>query len=129
MTLPARKEGIIPGVANMRLPRFVGDRIARQAIMYDRRIDCDSPEGRMICDEITPPAAIETALNAVIERLTSSGVVSVASNRRAFRIAHEPLDLFRSYMAVYAREQAYCHFSPALIRNLERYWNAGKRAA
>src|SRR5260370_19149381 len=27
------------------------------------------------------------------------------------------LDMFRSYMAVYAREQAYCHFSPALIRN------------
>jgi thioesterase DpgC len=129
MTLPARREGIIPGAANLRLPRFVGDRIARQAIMYDRRIDCDSPEGRMICDEIAPPAAIETALGAVIERLTSSGVVSVASNRRAFRIAQEPLDLFRSYMAVYAREQAYCHFSPALIRNLELYWNADKRAA
>jgi thioesterase DpgC len=25
-------------------------------------------------------------------------------------------------MAVYAREQAYCHFSPALIANLERNW-------
>jgi thioesterase DpgC len=128
MTLPARKEGIIPGAANMRLPRFVGDRIARQAIMYDRRIGCDTPEGRMICDEIAAPAAIETALSAVLERLTSSGVVSVASNRRAFRIVQEPLDLFRSYMAVYAREQAYCHFSPALIRNLELYWNADKRA-
>jgi (3,5-dihydroxyphenyl)acetyl-CoA 1,2-dioxygenase len=129
MTLPARKEGIIPGAANMRLPRFVGDRIARQAIMYDRRIDCDSPEGRMICDEIASPAAMEAALGAVLERLTSSGVVSVASNRRAFRIVQEPLDLFRSYMAVYAREQAYCHFSPALIHNLELYWNADKRAA
>ena len=43
MTLPARKEGIIPAMANLRLPRFVGDRIARQAIMYERRIDCDSP--------------------------------------------------------------------------------------
>jgi thioesterase DpgC len=129
MTLPARKEGIIPGAANMRLPRFVGDRIARQAIMYDRRIDCDSPEGRLICDEIAPAAAIETALAGVIGRLTSSGAVSVASNRRAFRIVQEPLDLFRSYMAVYAREQAYCHFSPALIRNLELYWNADKRRA
>jgi (3,5-dihydroxyphenyl)acetyl-CoA 1,2-dioxygenase len=129
MTLPARKEGIIPGAANLRLPRFVGDRIARQAIMYDRRIGCHSPEGRMICDEIAAPAAIEPALGAVIERLTSSGVVSVAGNRRAFRIVQEPLDLFRSYMAVYAREQAYCHFSPALIRNLELYWNADKRTA
>jgi thioesterase DpgC len=56
-------------------------------------------------------------------------VVSAASNRRAFRIAHEPLDHFRAYMAVYAREQAHCHFSPALISNLERFWNADKRAA
>ncbi len=129
MTLPARKEGIIPGVANMRLPRFTGDRIARQAIMYDKRIDCGSPEGRMICDEIAAPAAMEAALGAVLESLTSSGVVSAASNRRAFRIAQEPLDLFRSYMAVYSREQAYCHFSPALIRNLELYWNAAARKA
>jgi thioesterase DpgC len=42
MTLPARKEGIIPAMANLRMARFVGDRIARQAIMYERRIDCDS---------------------------------------------------------------------------------------
>ena len=37
LTLPARKEGIIPGAANLRLPRFTGDRIARQAILYERR--------------------------------------------------------------------------------------------
>jgi len=129
MTLPARKEGIIPGVANLRLPRFVGDRTARQAVMYDRRIDCDSATGRLICDEVVEPHLLDDALAEVVERLTSSGVVSAASNRRAFRIAHEPLDLFRDYMAVYARDQAYCHFSPALIRNLERYWNADRRAA
>ena len=46
MTLPARKEGIIPGAANMRLPRAVGDRLARQAIQYERRLECDSPEGK-----------------------------------------------------------------------------------
>ena len=39
LTLPARKEGIIPGFANLRLPRFVGDRIARQAILYERRLE------------------------------------------------------------------------------------------
>jgi (3,5-dihydroxyphenyl)acetyl-CoA 1,2-dioxygenase len=63
----------------------------------------------------------------VVERLASSGVVSAAANRRAMRVAQEPLDLFRNYCAVYAREQAYCHFSPALIANLERYWNAQNR--
>jgi enoyl-CoA hydratase/carnithine racemase len=127
MTLPARKEGIIPGAANMRLPRFVGDRIARQAIMSGRRLDCDTPEGRMICDEIVRPGEMDAALERVAASFTDSGVVSAAGNRRAFRVAEEPLDMFRRYMAVYAREQAYCHFSPALIGNLERHWNAQQR--
>jgi thioesterase DpgC len=127
LTLPARKEGIIPGAANMRLPRFTGDRIARQAIQYERRLDCDSPEGRLICDEIVPAGEMDSALDRVVEGLTNSGVVSAASNRRAIRITQEPLDTFRAYFAVYAREQAYCHFSPALIGNLERYWNAQSR--
>src|SRR5215475_9697526 len=127
LTLPARKEGIIPGAANMRLPRFTGDRIARQAILYERRLECDSPEGRLICDEIVAAGEMDAALERVVKGLTDSGVVSAASNRRAFRIAQEPLDMFRAYFAVYAREQAYCHFSPALIANLERYWNAQSR--
>ena len=127
LTLPARKEGIIPGAANLRLWRFTGDRIARQAILYGRRLDCDTPEGRLICDEIAPPASIDSALETVIDGFTSSGVVSAAGNRRAIRVSEEPLDTFRRYMAVYAREQAYCHFSTALIANLERHWNAQNR--
>ena len=127
MTLPARKEGIIPAMANLRLARFVGDRIARQAIMSGRRLDCDTPEGRMICDEIVPPGGMDAALDRVAADLVDSGVVSAASNRRAFRVAEEPLDMFRRYMAVYCREQAYCHFSPALIANLEKHWNAAQR--
>src|SRR5579883_3396509 len=127
LTLPARKEGIIPGAANLRLPRFTGDRIARQAILYDRRIDCASPDGRLICDSIADTGTMDAAVEDVVSRLTGSGVVSAAGNRRAIRIGQEPLDLFRNYMAVYAREQAYCHFSPALIANLERYWNAHNR--
>jgi thioesterase DpgC len=122
LTLPARKEGIVPGAANLRLPRFVGDRIARQAILAERRIDCASPEGRMICDEVVAPGHMENKLQDIVEKLTSSGVVSAAGNRRAFRAGEEPLDTFRRYMGVYAREQAYCHFSPALIANLEKNW-------
>ena len=127
MSLPARKEGIIPGAANLRLPRFTGDRIARQAIMAELRFECDSAEGRLICDEVVPQSDLDGAIERVVDSLTGSGVVSAAGNRRAFRIAQEPLDLFREYFAMYAREQAYCHFSPALIENLERNWNAKKR--
>ena len=127
MSLPARKEGIIPGAANLRLPRFTGDRIARQAIMAERRFDCDSAEGRLICDEVVAGGDMDGAIERVVESLTGSGVVSASANRRALRIAQEPFDLFRNYFALYALEQAYCHFSPALIENLERNWNAKSR--
>lgn len=127
MTLPARKEGIIPGAANLRMPRFTGDRITRQAILMGRRLDCDTPEGRMICDLIVPPDEMDDAVARVVDDFTGSGVVSAAGNRRAIRVGEESLDLFRRYMAVYCREQAYCHFSPALIANLEKHWNAARR--
>lgn len=35
--LPARKEGFLPGAANMPLPRYVGERLAREAILFDIR--------------------------------------------------------------------------------------------
>ena len=127
MTLPARKEGIIPGAANLRLARFTGERLARQAILMERRLDCDSDVGRLICDKVVAPAEMDAAIDRVVQDFTQSGVVSAAGNRRALRVALEPLDLFRRYMAVYAREQAACHFSPALIANLERNWNAAQR--
>ena len=127
LTLPARKEGIIPGFANLRLPRFVGDRMARQAILYERKLPCDSPEGRLICDEIAPAGEMDAAVDRIVEGLTSAGAVSAIGNRRAIRVGQESLDLFRRYASVYAREQAYCHFSPALIANLERNWDAKNR--
>jgi thioesterase DpgC len=128
MTLPARKEGIIPGAANLRLPRFTGDRLARQLIQAERRLQCDSSEGRLICDEIVPAGDMDAAIDRTVSMLTSAGAVGAIGNRRAFRVGVEPLDVFRRYCAVYAREQALCHFSAALIHNLEQNWGAGGRS-
>jgi thioesterase DpgC len=127
MTLPARKEGIIPGAANLRLARHVGDRVARQAILAERRIECASPAGQLVCDYIVAPDAMDFEIDRLVKHITGSGMVSAVGNRRALRIMEEPLDAFRRYMAVYAREQALCHFSPALISNLEKNWDAANR--
>ena len=79
-------------------------------------------------ERLDPPAeGMDTALAKIVEGITTSGIVSTVGNRRQFRIGQEPLDLFRRYLALYAKEQAYCHFSPALINNLEQYWNARSR--
>jgi thioesterase DpgC len=120
--LPARKEGIIPGAANLRFTRVVGARLARQGILFDRQFPADSPEGRLLCDTVVPPGEMDAAIEAAVAALTGSGVVSAAGNRKALRVGEEPLARFQAYMATYAREQAYCHFSPALIRNLEENW-------
>jgi thioesterase DpgC len=125
--LPARKEGIIPGVSNMRLWRFVGDRAARQAILFDRQFPADSPAGQLICDVVVADGEMDAALDRTVQALTSSGVVSAAGNRKAIRVGQESIDQFRQYMAVYCREQAYCHYSPQLIQNLEQNWNAHQR--
>jgi (3,5-dihydroxyphenyl)acetyl-CoA 1,2-dioxygenase len=125
--LPARQEGIIPGASNLRLPRFVGDRAARQAIISGREWTAGEPDAALLCDEVVEPDEVERALAERIEALTSSGLVNAAANRRALRIGQEPLDLFREYMATYAREQAYCHLSPALVHNLEEHWHAHER--
>jgi thioesterase DpgC len=127
--LPARKEGIIPGCANLRLPRVVGERMARQAIFFNREFPADSPEGRLLADEVVPGADVDAALERAAAELTSAGTISLLANRKVLRVAHEPLDTFRRYMSNYAREQARCLYSPALIDNLERNWDAKRRSA
>ena len=125
--LPARKEGIIPGAGNLRMTRFVGDRMARQGILFERSFEAGTPEGSLICDEVVPRGEMDAAIERATAMLSGSGVVSAAANRKALRVQQEPLDIFREYMAVYAQEQARCHYSPALIRNLEKYWQAHQR--
>jgi thioesterase DpgC len=125
--LPARKEGIIPGCADLRLPRFVGERLTRQAILFNREFPADSPQGLLIADEVVAGEDVEPAIERSAAELTSAGVTSLTANRKALRLGQEPLDRFRRYMAGYSRDQAYCLYSPALIDNLERNWDAKRR--
>ena len=120
-TLPARNEGIIPGAANLRLPRFVGDRRARQAILSGSELAARGARGR-------DRRAGGDGRGASSARAADALQLRRGQRRRqpasAFRVGQEPLDVFREYMSVYCREQAVCYFSPALIRNLEENWRA-----
>jgi len=127
--LPARKEGIIPGASNLRLPRFVGDRAARQAILSGREWTAGDEDAASLCDEVVEPGAMDRAIETRVAALTDSGLVNATANRRTLRAGQEPLDLFREYMATYAREQASCHLSPALVHNLEVHWHARERGS
>jgi thioesterase DpgC len=127
-SLPARKEGIIPGAANMRLPRFLGERAARQGIMFDKTFYVDSPETSDLVNEVVSRDQMDATIQHAVDNALGSGMVSASGNRKALRVQSEPLDDYRRYMAVYCEEQAYCHLSEQLISNLEKHWNAASRS-
>jgi enoyl-CoA hydratase/carnithine racemase len=125
--LPARKEGIIPGCANLRLPRFVGEAVARDGIMFDRRFSVEEPAAAALIREVHPHDRLDAAVQSAVDNAVGSGMVSAGGNRKAMRVQTEPLDRLREYMVVYAREQAFCHLSAQLTHNLEKHWQAKQR--
>ncbi|HEY7678143.1 MAG TPA: enoyl-CoA hydratase/isomerase family protein [Candidatus Methylomirabilis sp.] len=125
--LPARKEGIIPGMAPMRMPRFLGERETQQGILFDKRFPVDAPGARLMVSEVVPAAEMDAAIDRAVANATGAGAISAGANRKAIRVAQEPREVLRNYLALYCREQGDCHFSPALIANLERNWDAQHR--
>ncbi|MEU6153554.1 enoyl-CoA hydratase/isomerase family protein [Actinosynnema sp. NPDC047251] len=118
-TLPALREGIIPGAANLRLPGASGPRLARQMIFRDRRVDAGTPEAAALCDEVVDAGELAARTTAAADALADPAVLA---NRRMLRRFEEPEGRFREYMSWYALEQARLLHSPDLVANLERTW-------
>lgn len=128
VNLPARREGFIPGAGNLRLPRFVGERVTRQGIFFNRDIYVDSPEGRLVVDElVSTEDEMDVALERAAIESTGTGPVGVSANRTQMRVGVEPIPVLQRYMANLAVGQAKCMSSPAIIRNLELAWDPKRR--
>ncbi|UBI36107.1 MULTISPECIES: (3,5-dihydroxyphenyl)acetyl-CoA 1,2-dioxygenase DpgC [Streptomyces] len=102
LSLPAAQEGIVPGAANLRLPRIGGNRLARQVILSGRRIKADEPDAKVLCDEVVEPEEVTAAVEAAVEELAAPAVVA---NRAMLNLAEEPPEVFRAYMAEFALQQ------------------------
>ena len=83
---PRARRGSSPAPRNLRLPRSVGDRLARQAILSGREFVAGAPDGDLLCDEIVEPGEMDAAIERARRALTSSGLVNAAANRRALRV-------------------------------------------
>lgn len=125
--LPASKEGFIPGSANLRLPRLTGIQQARHGIFFEKKFYAGTPEGMLICDEVVEAADMDAAIERNTKQMIAAGFTSTVSNRKALRVGQEPWDVYRRYMAVYSRQQAFCFYDQALISNLEHSWQPQKR--
>lgn len=127
LSLPARAEGFIPGIANLRLPQFMGRRLANRLVYRNHRVAADSAEGRLLVDEVVPAQDMDGAIEAIAAEIVDLGMQGIVSNRKAFRHATEPAEQFRNYLATFCREQARCMYGVDIIRNLEQYWTRRKR--
>ncbi|MEU3765678.1 (3,5-dihydroxyphenyl)acetyl-CoA 1,2-dioxygenase DpgC [Amycolatopsis keratiniphila] len=103
LSLPAAKEGIIPGVSNFRLSRIAGPRVARQVILGGRKLRADEPDARSIVDEVVRPEEVDSAIDRALVRLDGE---AVAANRRMLNLSEEPPEEFRRYIAEFALQQA-----------------------
>ena len=81
----------------------------------------------LICDEVVPREAMERASSATPRASCAPASLSAVSNRKALRVAQEPLADFRRYMATYARQQALCFYDPGLLANIEAHWKPQSR--
>lgn len=118
-SLPAMEEGLVPGLANMRLLHLTGSRLSRRLVLWGRKLRATDPEAALVVDETVPADAMDAAVERAARHLDHP---AVGPNRRMLNLVEEPVDLFRRYLARYAYEQARLLHSPALIDTLERTW-------
>ena len=101
--------------------------MAQHGILFDKQFPVEAPEARLLVNEVVPAREMDAAIQRVVADATGASLISAGANRKAIRVAVEPRETLRQYMALYCREQADCNFSPALIANLERNWDAKRR--
>ncbi|SFP29470.1 3,5-dihydroxyphenylacetyl-CoA monooxygenase [Actinomadura madurae] len=118
ISLPAAQEGIIPGAANLRLPRAAGHRLARQVILGGRRIRATEADARPLVDEVHESDELDEAVERVLAR---SRGPAVAANRHMLNFAAEPEDEFRLYMAEFALQQALRLYSEDVLEKAGRF--------
>ncbi|MFJ9373236.1 (3,5-dihydroxyphenyl)acetyl-CoA 1,2-dioxygenase DpgC [Streptomyces sp. NPDC101455] len=124
-SLPAAKEGIIPGASDFRLIRAVGPRLARQLILGGRRLRATEPSARLVFDEVHEGEELDVAVERSLDGLRSPAVLA---NRHMLNLAEESVDDFRCYMAEFALQQALRLYSPDVIDKVGGF-TAAKRAA
>ncbi|WP_017557215.1 (3,5-dihydroxyphenyl)acetyl-CoA 1,2-dioxygenase DpgC [Nocardiopsis baichengensis] len=124
-SLPAAQEGIVPGVAGLRLGRFTGSRLARRIILSGQRIRATDPEAGLVCDEVVDADAVEGAVERAAEELDAPAVVE---NRRMLALAEEPPDRLREYLSEFAAVQASRLYSKDVLDKVAAAWSRSGRA-
>jgi thioesterase DpgC len=118
VSLPAAREGIIPGAANLRLSRSAGPRLSRQVILQGRRIHASEPAARLWLDEVVEPEDLDAAVERALDRHRGPAVIP---NRRMLNLVDHPAEEFREYIAEFALQQALRLYAKDVIDKAGRF--------
>ncbi|KAB7763900.1 enoyl-CoA hydratase/isomerase family protein [Xanthomonas maliensis] len=119
--LPAAKEGIVPGSANLRLAARAGQRISRDMILRGRIIRADEADAAALADDVVDDEAMDATIARAVQQLQSE---AVAPNRRMLRVAEESPEDFRRYMAEFALVQSSRIYADDVLARLRQRWAA-----
>lgn len=117
-SLPAAREGIVPGSANFRLTRHVGSKLARQMILFGEKIFAASENGRLVCDEVVDATSLDSAVASAIDQLSSA---AVAANRHMLSISDETEEDLLNYLAEFCLVQAERALSKDVIAKVQNW--------
>jgi thioesterase DpgC len=123
-TLPAAREGIVPGAANLRLGRVLGPTLARQVLLGGRRIAATDPAAALLCDAIVAQDEVDGAIERAVRAMDSPSVVA---NRHMMTAFEEPEDQLRGYLAEFAEVQVQRLYSRDVLQRLEQQWMRRQR--
>lgn len=115
LSLPAASDGIVPGVANLRLPGRVGLRLAREVILRGRRLSGAEAMQAGLVDAVVYAADVDATVQSVAAELSEPGV---APNKLMLAHGIEPEDEFATYLADFAVVQAERMHAPDVRRKL-----------
>lgn len=115
LSLPAASEGIVPGVANLRLPGRVGLRLARELILRGRRLSSAEALQAGLVDAVVCAADVDATVESVAAALSAPAVVP---NKLMLAHGIEPEDEFAMYLADFAVVQAERMHAPDVRRKL-----------
>lgn len=114
--LPAAREGIVPGLANLRLGSLAGGRLARQIILFGRKVFAEEKASDFVFDEVVTAENMTQSIDDAVSILSCQATVA---NRRMLKLAEEPLEALRLYLAEFALEQAQRLYSNDVVQNLD----------
>lgn len=123
-TLPAAREGIVPGAANLRLGRVLGPRLARQVLLGGRRIGAREPAAALLCDAVVAEEEVDGAIDEAVHAMDNPAVLA---NRHMITAFEEPEDHLRGYLAEFAEVQVQRLYSQDVLHRLEQQWMQRQR--